>query len=367
MPQVFPWSFAQLGGPQKTCILQGWQAPFGRARHGHIVNAGVITRRSTTAYPGQNIPKTVHVFGDEPKPFDIHGRWMDFAMGAPGAAAAFRAFWRDFQLDHQIVRASWGNILSYQIFIYDTDFRFESTGDLEWEIHADVLVDENTAKPDVVYLPTKTPLDMATTMRALLNASNPFTATSYNSLRAFLGSVSDLIDTAAAAINAPFAYVYDICSTISDFETAVSSDLGKLGAGLVAMRTGLINLRWSTDLLFSSATYANTPDALAVSDLRGSSFVPANTILEFANDKQSSDAAIDNLLLLIQSMQQAIATVSRGTTSSAYIAQTGDTWEAISFRKFGSADGANAIRDLNGVRYGAPPVPGTRYQIPTHP
>lgn len=360
---VYPWNFSQIGGQQKSTSLQGWQAPFGRARHGHIVNAGVTTHRSITRYAGKNIPPTIHVFGDQPKPFDIHGRWMDFAMAQQGGAAAMRAYWRDFQQDHQIVRASWGNILSYLIFIYDTDFRFESTGDLEWEIHADVLVDEQSGKPDVVFLPTKTPADMTSSMQKLLNEAFPDIPDTFN----FLGSLSDLIDTIQNDIQSPFRYVADICSNISDFETAVSSDLGTLGSGLVAVRSALINLRQATDLLLSSAQSANTPDALFVSDLRGSSLLPANAALQLSVAKQTSDASIDNLLLLIQEMQAAIATVTRGTSSSAYVAQTGDTWEAISFRKFGSADGANAIRDLNGVRYGQLPVPGQRYQIPSHP
>lgn len=366
----FSWRFQKLyPGPNdrgpKEMILQGWSAPFGRPRNGSLLNAGVAIRRQVTYYPGNNVPATIHSFGTEPKEWHLHGRWMDFAIGAPGLAQKARSDWRDFVSDQQIVRATWGPILSYQIFIHDFDAHFESPGELAWELKADVIVDEN-AQTSARQLPSPTPLDYAASLRQEIGNLYPFSAPSYFNLRGFLSSITDTMDSLVAAINAPFTFLYNTCSALSDFQTALSSDISSMLGGISMMRTGLLELRDSTDNFVSGAFLLNSPDETVASSLQSpGALFPADFTQKLVTDKASSDAANANMAALLADLRAQLATVQRGSAQTAYVARTGDTWESIALLKMGAIDGADAIRSMNGVRYGSQPTPGKRYMIPT--
>src|ERR1700743_1639738 len=113
------WKFVQIGGTATPLTLAGWNAPFGRERRGAVVEMGVHTpTRSTTFDDGT---RTVHAFGYEGKPFELKGRWMDAAMVVPGGAQKFAREWKSFVEARKLVRATWGDILSYQIFIEDLE------------------------------------------------------------------------------------------------------------------------------------------------------------------------------------------------------------------------------------------------------
>jgi hypothetical protein len=368
MPDPFSWQFTQLsaaaGSQPKTMILQGWQAPFGRPRHGAIVDAGVSVRSQATYYPGKNVPPTIHSFGTEPKPFELNGRWMDFALGAPGLAQKMRADWRDFVADEQLVRCAWGPVLSYKIFIHDMSMKFESSGDLVWELKAYTVEDENAQSP-VLQVVSPTPASLASQMSDLLGASFPFTPKSYFNLRGFLSGITDAMDSIIATINAPFTFIFNTCSALSDFETAVSSDIGKMLGGLSMMRTGMLQLQDATDNFTSGAFLLNSPDAAILSDLQsGTAFFPAATMQQLTTDKAAADAANANMLALIADMRTQLLVVQRGQPQTAYVPNPSDTWESISISRLGGVDGAASIRAMNGIRYGNRPVPGKKITIP---
>src|ERR1019366_9267982 len=155
-------------------------------------------------------------------------------------------------------------------------------------------------------------------------------------------------------INTPFAIVFDVCASLSDFETALSSDLVKIGSGLQEVKTGVLGMRDATDLLCASAAEPNATQGLFSSPDQ----------IALMRDKATADAATSNLLLLISDMLTQIDAATRGTVGQAHIAQDGDSFESIALAKLGSASGARAIRAMNGVRYGQKPMPGVKYSIP---
>jgi hypothetical protein len=370
---IKPWTFAQLGGPKKITTLTGWDAPFGRPRQGPIVNAGISIRRSVTYYTDTAgaTPPTVHAIGTEPKSWELHGRWMDSSGSGPGGigkiantgtgrARELQRYWSDFVSDKQLVRAKWGDILSYVIFIHDLDLHYESETHLTWKLTADVIKDDQAPVPKHSK-PSQTPIDFADSLRSELAAS-VFNGKTFTSIGALLGELSDTIGLLVGGLQAPFAAVYDTALALSDFETALSSDLGKMASGLQTIKTSVLALQDATELALSR---------VALLDLETSNFdwgpvglLSGEDQVDLAASKIDSDLAIDNVLALIADMQAEIARAQRGTTTTAQSAQDGDTWESLSTRAFGGPSGARAIKDANGVRYGQRPQPGKLYKIP---
>ena len=356
------WTFTQLGGDQTTLTLNGWQAPFGRARQGTIVNAGVAIRRTITYYPDLPdgpVDPTIHVFGTEPKPMELHGRWMDRAIGVANGARQMRESWRDFILGKQQVRAKWGDILSYIIFIHDLDLNFEAEAHIAWKMTADVIRDEQ-APVHAADVPIKTPIDFADELAAALALwIKPEAPKPFFTLRGFLGQISDTIDDFVSFINTPFQIVFDVASTISDFETALSSDLVTMSSGLQTLQTGILNLRDSTDLAMAEMDILNERTV----DLPTGMFSAPDVVSARAEKiQQDRDAA--NALALIAEMQAEIARAQRGSAQVAHQAQDGDTWESISTQRYGSPSGAAKIRSANAIRDGQVPQPGKSYVIP---
>lgn len=356
------WTFSQLGGPQTTLTLNGWQAPFGRPRQGTIVNAGVSIRRTVTYYPdadGGPVAPTIHVFGTEPKSVELHGRWMDRAIGVANGARQMRESWRDFILGKQQVRAKWGDILSFIVFIHDLDLNFEAESHIAWKMTMDVILDEQ-APARARDVPVKTPIDFANELGALLaqwikpDAPKPFFT-----LRGFLGQVSDTIDSIVQLINSPFQVVFDIASTISDFESALSSDLVTMTSGLQLLKTSVLNLRDMTELAMADMLLLNERTV----DLPVGVFSAPDVVAARAT-KIEQDRDFANVLALIADMQAEIARAQRGRALTAHQAQDGDTWESISTLKYGSPSGANTIRGANAVRYGQRAQAGKVYIVP---
>jgi hypothetical protein len=361
MADALVWKFTQLGGPRKTLQLTGWSAPFGRARRAPIVNGGLHVGTQSTTYSDGS--RTVHAFGAEGKPFELTGRWMDAGMAIHGGAQKAARDWKDFVGDRQEVRVSWGDILSYRIFIEDLDAHYESEDSVAWELKAIVLVDEAgqiTTQP----LPTTSPAQYAARLAALLNATRaPFHVSTSTSLAGILTEVSDAFDVLVSSMNGPFAAVYDTASALSSFESALSADLQKMGAGVQSLRTSVLEMRDLNELLISRTALMSGELGTAVGDVQGGLFSGPD-ILQLTAAKADADLATANMLALIAEMQNDIDRRLRGDSGTAHAAQSGDTWEKIGTRSLGSPDAGRAIRAMNGIRYGAKPQPGRRYTIP---
>jgi hypothetical protein len=361
------WTFTQLssppgGGQPKVLTLAGWSAPFGRPRNGTLFNQGLKVRYARTDYPGNNIPPTIHRFGSNAKPIEMHGRWMDRTIPGFGASQQYASDWRKMVADQVAVRMSWGALLSYQILIHDIDINVEGPGDIAWALKAEVLLDEQAPAPPAT-VETQAPFDIAFRMSLQVQAATPFSTASYPSLMGMLQEISDSLASLKSAINTPFQDIYNTCSALSSFQTAVSSDLTGMLSGISAMRTGLLSLRDETDYAMSSVSLLNSPDATAVAQI-GSGLLNASDIIFFTSDKQTSDISINQMLALLTNLELQINLARRGKPLRAYVAQNGDTWESAAERVMGSADGARQLRSFNGIRYGQMPIPGQSYTVP---
>lgn len=363
------WTFTQLApganNQTKTLTLGGWSAPFGRPRNGAIFNAGLEIRNERTDYPGRNLAPTIHKFGSKGKPIEIHGRWMDRTIPQITGAQQYVQQWKNFVNDQVAVRMSWGNIISYQIFIYDIDLHFEGPADVVWMIKAHLLVDDQQAIPPKLN-PISAPFDIANQMNNLManltgGASAAFTPVS--TLLGMLNNLQDQLTILKGQINAPFASIYNTCSAISSFQLAVSSDLTSMLSGVTAMQTGLLDLRDTTDYVLSSAAELNTPNAAALNGVNGV-LLTGSDVVSLVSFKMQNDANISSMLALLAYLQSQIDLTRRGTAQTAYTAQTGDTWESIAEKILGTADGARNIKSFNGIRYGQQPNPGQSYTIP---
>ena len=386
-PQI--WTFTQLAPPKTVLSLGGWSAPFGRPRKGEIVDAGVTIRNARTDYAGTNLTPTIHSFGDSGKPFQPHGRWMDAAIPAVNGAQALVQQWKTFVRGQVPVRAVWGNILSYQIFIHDLSLKFEGQADVVWAMDAHVLKDEQAP---VVAQPTAlpTPIDVAQQMADDVDDVYPFYAPEYGPILGMMPGVSAGLSasfsvgfsvgasfSASASLSAsasasfgsavtvvsPFDSVVAVCASNTDFATMDSAELGGISANIETVQTSLLGIRANSDYAVAQLAQLNTPQAQAAAGL-GGSVLTAEIVSDFCTDKANSDAAIASMLFTTATMQQAIAQVQRGSVASGYVGQATDTWESVGIRLMGSAAGGRAIRAMNGIAYGTRPVAGRRYSIP---
>lgn len=359
------WTFTQLSGPSpKTLTLGGWSAPFGRPRHEAIFNGGIQVRKQRTDYPGRNLAPTIHTFGTTLKPIDMHGRWMDRQIPQVGGALQYYQNWKSFVADQLVVRMSWGGIISYQIFIDDIDMQFESPQEIVWKLVAECLVDEQQPIPATVDT-TTTPFDTANQMLQLMqNLGVPYQLPEFGSLLGMLNEISDQLAILKGQLDAPFAAIYNTCSALTSFESAVTSDLTSMLSGIGAMQTGLLGLRDETDYMTSSAAELNSPNAVALNDINGGLFTSPD-VISLVTFKQQNDAAVNGMLMLLQQLESQINQTRRaGTPNSAYVAQAGDTWEIAGDRVLGSADAGRRIRDMNGIKYGQLPQTGVTYSVP---
>lgn len=366
------WTFTRLNPVQTdtapvTLLLGGWSAPFGRPRHGSLFNAGVENRYQRTDYPGRNLQPTIHNFGTKKKPIEMNGRWMDRTIPQQFGAQQYVRNWQDFVTAGSVVRMSWGSIISYQIYIHDIDLHFEGQGDVVWQLKAEVLVDEQASVATTINTPVSTPFDVANQMQLLMQnleggLSGAFQ--SFGSLLGMLNQISDSLAILKGQIDAPFAAIYNTCSALTSFETAISSDLTGILSGVAAMTTGILNLRTETDFLLSTSQFLSVPNpGVNLNGVNGGILTGAD-VAQLVIQKQQNDAAMADMLSLLSYMEAQVNTQRRGTPTTAYTAQMGDTWESIGERVLSSADAGRSIRDMNGIRYGIMPVPGTSYSIP---
>lgn len=367
------WTFAQQGSATvglapKTLRLTGWSQPFGRPRQGPIVDAGIEIRRQITYFPGRGVEPLINAMGQSYPPWDLHGRWMDQAMGAQGLAQTTALAWKDFVADSQIVLASWNNIIAYRIFIRKLTLEVESPAEIVWKIHADVLSDLSQAPP-VTISPVRTPLDLSSQMGPLINQASmqdPLgnILNAVNTALALLPAASDAFLLATSALLTPFLVVEAITQSVSDFASATSTDLQRMAGSLSAMQTAVQNVRSVNDSIVGGAVALQAQYSTSTL-LGGQPIFSSPDVISLQSAKIQADIATTTLLALIADMNLLIQSFTRGDVTSIYTAGQSDTWESIALVQLGSVDGAQAIKSLNGIQYGAQPVAGRRYQMPT--
>lgn len=371
MAQVYQWSFQQSGGDRKLLTLAGYSAPFGRPRHGTIVNTGIKLRESTTYLPGRNVEPDIHHFGDEGKPFDLNGRWMDQSIGAVNGAQTTAAAWKEFVADAQPVVVSWGPIVAYRIFIKEIEIEWESAAECVWAMKCTPLQDLKLTQSSTP-TPAASPLDITTEMQAeMAKATIPERHFQLSDIMGLLPDIADELDSIVSVINTPFAVVLNIAQDLTDFASAATTDLARLSGGLQEVATGLSLFQDQTDLAIATVTQIQAQQQGYFAAGGGNTFggigsavFSAADMTNLLSSKIESDAAIQNFQALLADMENQIRAVTRGNAQAVAVAQLGDTWEALAFRSMGSIDGSRALKSMNGVTDSSPPIPGRKYTVP---
>lgn len=337
------WTFTQLGPPFKTLILSGWSAPYGRQRQKPVVEDGIKIREATTYYPGFDGPPTRHVFGAQYTPWDLTGRFQD-PVGGAGYAKSQTEYIKQFVLDQQPVRISWGDIASVNGFIDEFTPSREAEAQVAWKMH--ILVDEdlradkgataNYVRTPKSYLPL--PADIAS-----IAPPPPRPDAVYKP------SILEGLDNAVSSFNSAIANVVQITNAIDSFEKALAGDIKRLRAGIGQVRTAALNLGTTMQSIQTDAFLVRR---LATSDIEGLGYLAKSTV------------SLTALLGKLAELDRQAEIAERGKASTSYVAQLGDTWESLSTKFYNAPDKAQKIRDANAIRGGGQPEAGRSYKIP---
>jgi LysM domain len=352
LASALPWTFTN---DRRSITLDGWSAPFGRPRHGEIVNAGIKVRQQLTYYPGNPTP-TVSTFGLEGKPWQLHGRWMDSAIGVLGGAQALVQNFKLLVKDELTVHATWGNILAYDIFVHDLDARFESEAEVVWSLEAHVLVDQQ-APVESAPAPVQSPSDLAQQVADALSGAD--LADLPTVIRALQGQIATDISDLVDSVQAPILTLSDTCFALTDFVSASLTDIGQILSSVALIRAAYLNVRDSTDAMIQQIENQTVATLLDPSGLYA-----GQDVIRASGSKAQSDADIANLLLLTQALEEQATAAIAGKPTTAYRVRNGDSWESIAALTLGSPSAANAIRDLNGAQQGTRPQAGSTIKIP---
>jgi hypothetical protein len=337
------WRFEQLSGDKKTLILAGYSAPFGRPRQKPVVRDKISVREKTIRYPGSSGPPTRHIFGDDYEPWTLEGRFMD-REGGPGYAQAKTQEVIEFVRDKQPVHVTWGDTLDFNGFIKSFDPGREGPGDVEWRMV--VLIDEdNLADPALPAPAPPLPKDALAVLQAALSQT-----LSADTLPDLHPSLLDALSNLVGAISGALGAIANVVNQMQSFEQAVMGDLQRLRAGLGQLRTALLNMQ---GLILSTRN-----DAIGIGRSFGSDARCGGLFADI-------DVETTSALAAAASMDRQAEIAQRGKAATRITAKGGDTWESLSIRAYGAPDKAGVLMQANGIKYAAPPVPGTSYVVPS--
>ncbi len=340
-----PWVFEQTGGDKKVLRLEGWDAPKGRPRQGAVVSDGIEIRSKRTYYSGSDV-STRHIFGHKFDDWELTGRFMD-RFGGVGYARSKTEYTKQFVADKQPVLIHWGEDVAVTAFITKFKPGRESPQEIAYTFDIEVDSDDllaRGARPAVA--PANAP-GRAFLMGQLLDEMLvPVEAQPPS----FAGGSMDLLDSIIDSVQSAFANFVAAANTISSFEQALIGDIRRFRASLGQLKTSVIIFRESYQDFRS--------DLVIQSDY-------ADEQLSFAALQAASGASSIDLMLQMVEADREAAIAERGKIQAFYEARSGDTWESIARKMYGSVTRTNDIRLANGVPPGAPPLPGTIYLIPS--
>lgn len=341
------WRFTQLGGSRRTITLAGRSAPHGRPRKGPVVSDGIKLRRQRVYYPdGGARPPTTHIFGIEWKDWELQGRFSDEFLGK-GTTSALIEQWQAFVADGQDVEISWGDVVNARGIIDSFEPGRESEFESTYKIV--ILIDERAifggfvqsnqipAAPSALAADLQGELDSVAKIPSLPNAGDL--------LPSFLDALDDLVSSA----NSISASMINIAGEIDSFAEGTLDQLERLRAGIAQMRTAVNKIRGTME--------STANDAALLSQ-------GADAEVQWLSARTGADVSTMRMLAILDEMDREAEIARRGTVLAVYEAKLGDTFESIASKFYGGPDGAAAIRDANGVRYGELPTPGRSYSVP---
>jgi hypothetical protein len=341
------WELRQVGPPNKVVTLNDYQAPFGRLRKAPVVDTVFELRATETYYAGLRVP-TRHIFGDKESDIVLKGRWSDKYLGVNGANE-LAASVKDFVQDAVQCTVKWGAILAYTGLVYSIRVSREDARNLAWEMT--IKVDEDLALRKQVQSLATVPQSIQTSVDTIVQASSDLISAVANNPIAddlnpsFLDQITSLVSTLRNATS----NLVNASADIDDYLTAARDQLARLQGTISGMETAVNNV--------TNAVDTATVDAILF-------YRTAETDYEWAGYKSGSDIASNTVLYELAVMDKQIRLAQRGDDRVTTRAQDGDTWELISERVYGQADGAATLRQANGVTYGQLPTPGQLYVVP---
>lgn len=361
----FVWTFLQLGGDQKTLVLQGYLAPFGRPRQKAIIKETIKSRIQTTYYPGSKGPPTRHVFGTNWEPMELTGRWMTKSLAESGATGLGSAnniatAWTDFLQDEQPIRMSWGMIISYTVFIEELELGRESEHEIAWRMK--LLVDKRDDIGTKKFVQPKTPIsDDMTEINTFLATSQLLQAPAVPDMSFDL---FDSLNALAGRLNQFQAQMNKFAGELGDIESSTFSTIQHFRGAIAGFRNAVEDIRdLTTDVRLDSGALAD--------DLQDSTFITQAFISRSAESDirwSQYQAEVDRQTIYLQDRLAEIdlkASLLVTADALAFIlAIQGDTWESLSKRAVGDISKAAKMRSINGARYGEQPEPGQSYLVP---
>ncbi len=337
------WTFEQLGNKgTKSLRLQGYNAPFGRPRKDPVLKETIKSRVQTTNYPGRSGRPTRHSFGINWEPMELKGRWMTKMMTGTDTANSVASDWTAFIKDEIQCRISWGNIVSYIGYIEELELARESSDQIAWKMR--ILVDTNDDSTTQDHNRKETPPSQASHLAdfELYKRKLDFRLLSLGGIQV---AMQDALLGLATALDGPLHTMQTLVGQIADL-TDVRTNAGNLWSALEHLRSTISDIVDTHNQILVLITYQPIKNILyardPVVDILWSQF---QSDFEFLSiDFLASMAAMDRQAELAQREQ--FTKVIRANGVSFNLA--GESWESLSIRATGSADGASRIRAANG-------------------
>ncbi len=343
------WKFTQQGGARRELTLAGASAPHGRPRQGPVVTDGIKLRRQRVYYPdGANVPPTTHIFGTAWKDWELKGRFNDKWLGRGGTKAAIRD-WQLFVAESQSVKITWGDIISANGIVDSFEPGRES--EFEGTYSIVVLIDNRDiggAEPPFRRNRSteRGPLALAELFDDETDRINIPNLRNAGDLKpTFLESLDDLV----SSVNTFSASLVNVAGEIDVLAEGTLDQFERLRAGVMQARTAV------NRLLGTIETTENDAALLARA---------SDSDVQWFAARVESVVAMTRMLAILEEIDRETEIARRSNVLAIYTAVIGDSWESIATRFYGSPDNAGALRDANGVLYGAMPVSGRVYQVP---
>jgi len=278
---------------------------------------------------------------------ELTGRWMDKRLGA-GSAKRNAGLFEAFIEDGRVVRISWGDLLCYTGIIEDLSTNWESQSECAWTLK--ILIDTNEFEGENVTVQSlKSPTQVADDVQQWLNTALPNLPKQLPNLDAVTGEVFDALDDMVASVTQYGGAAVKAANAVSNWETAGFAELARLQAGLHQFKTAVLTLQSTVENL---AIDTLVVDRAAEDDIAWLTF------------QTQSEKQTNSMLHTITAGQLEAQKAVARSIKTTHTASDGDSWESISSKFYGSPDGADKVRQANGVRGGEKPQAGRTYSIP---
>ena len=341
------FTFTQLAGEKRSLVLDGYAAPFGRARQRALFTEVIDCTVQTTIYPGSKGKPTRHIFSSHWEPMELSGRWMTRWLPGEIVADLYARVWTQFVRDQQPIQMAWGNIVSYKGFIQRLEMARESEHDIAWKMT--VLVDQRDDAQTAWAV--KVSKDILPDLRVI---EGVFTSVEGRAKKLEPDLEPDFFDDLETLIGSLRSYTKILNDAAYQFQFITSRSF----AAIQSFRGAIKNVE-STFVSLRLLVLNTQLDAALLVRRASADF----NYWAFQNDL---DIKTITGLAMLKDMERRALLEARSANSDTRLiqAQDQDTWERLAFRAGLGIDQAAKLRDANGIRFGDLPQAGELYVVP---